>query len=82
MLPDGGIRERTLTPLLYMTSISSSPLASGHNSFIQHILTWGCLMSDSGLSEMNQRMNEIDGVPAFTGVNSLGDYGGCGYEDF
>ena len=39
-------------------------------------------MSDSGLSEMNQRMNEIDGVPAFTGVNSLGDYGGCGYEDF
>lgn len=72
MLPDGGIRERTLTPLLYMTSISSSPLASGYNSFIQHILTWGCLMSDSGLSEMNQRMNKIDGVPAFIGVNMKG----------
>lgn len=39
-------------------------------------------MSDSGLSEMNQKMNKIDGVSAFVGVNSLGDYGGCGYEDF
>lgn len=86
VFPDGSNKGKKAHATTLHDFNSSSPLASGYNSFILllNIYLHGvAFMSDSGLSEMNQKMNKNQwGNSAFVGVNSLGDYGGCGYEDF